>query len=137
MEPELTDLGHEILRHLGPRSQRWLAEQSGINQGTISRLMRGKHEPTPSTLDALGRALNVDPLHLMRLAGLPLPTAHLNRDARVEYTAQRLNDLIQDLPAELQDAMIDAVSGVVQGFSAFVSDRTHLIGEQDSLDGIE
>jgi transcriptional regulator with XRE-family HTH domain len=88
-------VGREIDKHL--KRLKWtirrLSEASGVPHPTISRLMRGVHVPTPETLDAIGRALGVDPVHLMRLAGIPLPVPVRDRDATIEYIALRLSEI--------------------------------------------
>ena len=100
-------LGQEIHKHLKRLKwkQRDLANQAGVSQGNISKIMRGEHRASPDTLDAIGRALGVDSTHLMRLAGIPLPKERAKRHPKVEYIAQRL----QDLPPNIQEDVYDAL----------------------------
>ncbi|MGB0385522.1 MAG: helix-turn-helix domain-containing protein [Ardenticatenaceae bacterium] len=105
----MNDLGQEINELLGSRSQLWLAEQAGIRQASVSRIIHGKQRPTPSTLEAIAQVLGVDPLHLMRLAGVPLPPATNDRDPSVEYIAQRLDKF----PEATRKKAIHAVSSVL------------------------
>lgn len=100
----LRKLGREIDRLLNGRSQRWLEEQSGITQATVSRLIHGKHRPSPETLEALARPLGVAPVYLFRLAGLSIPAGQYDPEAA--YIAQRLTAL----PLELRKEAIDALS---------------------------
>jgi transcriptional regulator with XRE-family HTH domain len=99
----LTELGHTIRRGLAGRSQVWLSQQSGVDQSTISRILNGKVVPTPETLESLGKALGLDPAHLMRLAGLPIPTGEYDPEAA--YIAQRLTEL----PPGLREQAVDAL----------------------------
>lgn len=114
MANELSSLAKEIQKHLERLSwsQRTLAHDAGVGHATISRLIRGTHNPSPETLDAIAKALGVDTLHLMRLAGLPLPPSKVERDPSVEYIAQRLDAL----PAEMRERAVDVVGGIVDAF---------------------
>lgn len=103
----LSPLGKELQKHLKRLgwSQRTLASYANITHGTISKLIRGQTKPTPETLNAIGRALGVDPTHLMRLAGIPLPTSKTKRHPSVEYIAQRLDEL----PPDIQERAVEAL----------------------------
>ena len=81
---------------MGERSQTWLAEEAGIGQATVSRMLRGIYTPSPKTLQAVSQALGLDNVYLMRLSGLPLPEEGQQRDPSVEYLADRLNELPSD-----------------------------------------
>lgn len=111
---ELTLVGLEIDKQ--QKRLKWtlrrLSEESGVPHPTISRLKYGVHTPTPETLSAIGNSLGVDPTHLMRLAGIPIPAPQKDRHPTAEYISQRLDQL----PAWLQEHAIDAVAGVVDQF---------------------
>ena len=110
-------LGQEIYKHLKRLrlSQRELAAKAMISQGNISKLMRDEHRPNADTLVAIAQVLNVDPLHLMRIAGLPLPKP--TRNPSVEYVAQRLDELpdaVQGVVISGINAQLDVVAKVYQ-----------------------
>lgn len=46
---------------LGNRSNYWLAQHSGLSQATISRIMSEKMTPALESVDAIAKALGVDP----------------------------------------------------------------------------
>ena len=114
-------LGNEIEKHLKRLgwSQRRLARESGIGSSTISKLMRDEHRGTPETIDAIAKALGVDSLHLMNLAGMPVPTE--NGDPRIDYIAQQLGQL----PMPIRELAIDAVRGQIKAFYSLID---HLAG---------
>lgn len=103
-------LAQEIKRLLGNRSQQWLAEHAGVAQSTISRLLRGLHEPEPKTLERIANVLGVDPRAFLELAGLPV--SRPARDPQVEYLAQRL----EDLPPGVRGYAIDLVRDAIDTF---------------------
>lgn len=105
-------LRREIRKLLDGRSQEWLARRSHVGQSTISRLMHGKHQPEPETLIAIAGALDVDPIYLMRLAGIPLPPPATERHETVEYIARRLDEL----PASVQEYAIAACATIADQF---------------------
>ncbi len=115
----MTPLGKEIRKHLERAgwSQRTLAINAEITHSAISKIIRGKTKPTPETVDAIGRALNVDPTHLMRLAGIPLPAEKIKRDPSVEFIAQRLDELpkkVRKQAVAAVGAQIDAIDAIYQ-----------------------
>ncbi|MGB0385813.1 MAG: helix-turn-helix domain-containing protein [Ardenticatenaceae bacterium] len=95
---------------LNGRSQTWLASESGVGQSTISRLIRGKAKPNPKTLEALAKALGANPLHFMKLAGLPVTSDQL--DPEIAYIARRLGSL----PSHLQESAISALGAQIDAF---------------------
>lgn len=101
----MNQLGNEIIKVLDGRSQYWLARESGVGQSTISRLVRGKGKPTPETLEALARALGIDPSVFMELAGIPQRLISNDVDPSVAYIARRMSDL----PEIYRELAIDAV----------------------------
>jgi transcriptional regulator with XRE-family HTH domain len=80
----------ERLENLG-WSQNELARRAGIDSGTVSRLIRGVHEPTMGTLESIAKALDLNPVQLFRLAGIPIPVGQY--DDETAYIAQRLAEL--------------------------------------------
>ncbi|MDP2345639.1 MAG: helix-turn-helix transcriptional regulator [Deltaproteobacteria bacterium] len=48
-----------------PRTQKWLADASGVSAPTISRLIQGTRSPDTSTIEALAPVLGVDPEQLV------------------------------------------------------------------------
>ena len=77
--------------------------------------MRGVHRPTPETLTVLGEELGLNPFHLMRLAGIPLPEDKDKRDPTVEHIAQRLERLspkVKSLIISSIDSQISAIEAV-------------------------
>lgn len=51
---------------LPPRTQAWLAEESGIPASTISRLLRGERQPTPTVVESLAPVLGLEPALLVK-----------------------------------------------------------------------
>lgn len=111
MDNYLTPLGKEIQQNLTRLnwSQRELASRSNVARSAISRLMRGKAKPTPETIDAIAKTLNLEPLHLMRLAGIPLPPKNENLDSAALHIAQR----ITFLPLPLRKHAINATESLL------------------------
>ena len=83
MDNYLTPLGKEIQQNLTwlNWSQRELALRSNVARSAISRLMRGKAKPTPETIDAIAKTLNLEPLHLLR-PPCPLPPKNASKYKR-------------------------------------------------------
>lgn len=70
-------------------SQRQLAERSGINHSTISRLVRGQRAPTLDTATKLAHVLGADggaesPTHSMVQARVPFPAARVEHVLRTD-----------------------------------------------------
>jgi transcriptional regulator with XRE-family HTH domain len=104
---ELTNFGTELQKYLERRgwSRRRLAEEARIDVSTVSRMMRGLQKPTHKTIESIADALEVDPFHLKRIAGLRVPKPRRERNPEVEYLAQRLDEL----PPEIQEQALDAL----------------------------
>jgi transcriptional regulator with XRE-family HTH domain len=77
-------------------SQRQLAQQSGVDHSTISRLIRGDRTPSLGTATKLARGLReiVDEADTPHYFGL-MASATLNPNARVEY-ALRADDYLSE-----------------------------------------
>jgi transcriptional regulator with XRE-family HTH domain len=111
----LMKLKHFTVRSLAEETTRLANTDSriaAVSPATVGRLMRGQHKPEPATLDAVARALGIDPVRLMRLAGLPLPAPALERHPTAEYISQQ----IDELPPYYREIAIEAVAGVVDSF---------------------
>ncbi len=54
-----------VLLQLGENSQRWLAEESGIQQGSLSSALSEAGNPTIKTIEAVSKALDVPAGHLL------------------------------------------------------------------------
>lgn len=67
---EVVPFGDRLLRLLEalqpPRSQKWLAEQSGLSAPTISRYIQGVRNPDVASLESLAPVLGVKPDELVR-----------------------------------------------------------------------
>jgi transcriptional regulator with XRE-family HTH domain len=61
----------------GYKSQRQLAEASGISNGTIARIENGTQKPTADTLKVLAKFLDTDYVDLLLKAGY-LPESYIN-----------------------------------------------------------
>lgn len=121
-------LGNEINSHLSRLkwSQRRLARESGITSGTISKIMRDEHRASPDTIDAIARALGIDSLYLMNLAGIPVP--HENVDPSIEYIAQQL----ASLPKEVREIATDSVRKQIHAFHILVKGNRVVRQEEPS-----
>ncbi len=97
------ELGKEVKKYLGTRRQSWLAKEAGVTQSTVSRIIRGLHTPEPDTIKVIARALNVDVLHLLRLAGVPVPKDQSRYAPNVDNLANRINQL----PFSLRKRVVD------------------------------
>lgn len=115
-----TQLGREIYHHLQRMewSQRELARRTGISSSNISKMVRGKHRPTPETLEIIGNALGVDHVHLMRLSGIPLPKDKEERDPAIEHIAQRL----ESLPPQAQGPALHFIGSQIDALEAMYSE---------------
>ena len=78
-------------------SQRQLAQQSGVDHSTISRLVRGDRMPSLGTATKLARALRElgDDADAHRYLGVASPSATTNPTARVEY-ALRADEVLSE-----------------------------------------
>lgn len=123
MEP--MDLGQVIKQSLGGRSQVWLSQQSGVDQSTISRIINGRVDPTPETLEALGRVLGIDPAYLMRLAGFPVNEGQYDPEAA--YIAQRLTEL----PPGTRKQAVDALGAQLDTIYKVAGIPSHKARERD------
>ncbi len=136
-----TKLGREINDYLEKMrwSQRELARRTNISSSNISKLMRGKHTPTPETLTIIGNALGIDPMHLMRLADI-LPSSDKNgRDPAIEYLAQRLERmplLARSPTIEFISTQIDAIEAVYSEVNS-LSKGKHFDAALDAVSGGE
>lgn len=109
MITEENKLGNEIKRLLDMRgwSQRTLASNANIGQSTVSKIIRGETGTTPTTINAIANALEVSPMRLMQIAGIPLPVIKQEeRTSSVEYLARRLDAL----PIPLQKKAFDIIN---------------------------
>lgn len=93
-------------------TNRSLAAVAGISEGAIRNILRfgidaSAKDPDPHTLTKLAQALDVEPLHLFRLAGYipPEPDA---RSIRAEYVAE----IFDRLSSEKQDAVLAVVEAM-------------------------
>ncbi|MEK5171791.1 LexA family transcriptional regulator [Heyndrickxia sp. FSL W8-0496] len=68
-EESFGDFFRRLRRSKGFKSQKSLAELSGVSQTTISRIEDGSQNPTPETLKLLAKVLKVSNFDLMALAG--------------------------------------------------------------------
>jgi DNA-binding Xre family transcriptional regulator len=66
-------------RLLGDISQTEFAARTGINQGTVSRLLSGRHTPTVETMERIAYTLGVKPTIF------------------AEYRAQKIGQVVQDV----------------------------------------
>lgn len=98
-------------------SGRTLAMYAGVSHSTIARAIRGTHVPSPENLAKIAIALEVSPLHLLRLAGHldALPASEF--DPSASYIAQRLSKL----PKTVRESAIETVGAVVDNIYTIVS----------------
>jgi transcriptional regulator with XRE-family HTH domain len=106
---ELEALGQRLQTLRGAQSQREVAERSGLDISTISRLERGKIDPSYRTLDKLRRALNA------------------SWDALVTEEADRIHS---DVLVQLRDGTMLALQ--MRVFTSGI-DRTMAAREADEL----
>lgn len=93
-----TRLGDYILDRMAARGmtqQQDLANAAGLSQPAVSRLIYTQTKPRPDTLNAVARALRVDPNELMRFA-YDLSAEPTPDPVALHPTAQRLNDFLGD-----------------------------------------
>lgn len=121
-------LGIEIKKQLGQLgwSQNRLADESGITQSAISKIMREKNRPTPDTISAIAKVLGLDPLYLMNLAGIPVPSEET--DPSIEYIAQQL----ARLPQEVREIATDTVRKQIHAFHILVNGNRVVRQEEPS-----
>lgn len=57
---------------LGSRSQRAVAMQSGLHQGTLSKLVHGKDTPSIDMMERIAKSLNIRPTYFMEYRAMKL-----------------------------------------------------------------
>jgi transcriptional regulator with XRE-family HTH domain len=124
---ELTEFGREVKRLLKNRPQEWLARQAGVGQSTISRLLHGKNVPETKTIEKIAEVLEVDPRHLLALAGVPVVAPQRHQTA--EYIAQQLHDL----PPYLQEHAFEIIGATVETFRKINQGETANGGEPSRI----
>lgn len=87
-------------------SQKDLARESGTNVDTISGIETGQHEPRPSTLRKLAKALDIE---VRELFEEPVPLAEAPREAGLPAKEESIFDLAHD--AVLRQHRADAQAG--------------------------
>jgi transcriptional regulator with XRE-family HTH domain len=119
MKSKYVPLGNEIQKYLDRLSwsQRKLARESDIGSSTISKIMRGEHRGTPDTITAIAKVLGLDPLFLMKTAGIPIPLEISN--PAIDYIAQQL----EKLPEPARGLAIKTVRGQVDAFHSLTNQR--------------
>jgi transcriptional regulator with XRE-family HTH domain len=100
-----------MLQH--DHTNRSLAATAGVSESAIRNLLKvgeekGAKDPDARTLSLVAKALDVDALHLFRLAGYipPEPSAH---SIRADYLAE----MFDVLPAEKQDAVLGVLEAMI------------------------
>jgi len=82
---------------------------AGVSHSTVARAVSGTHVPGLTNLAKIAIALEVTPLHLLRLAGhIDTPPAEEFHPSAT-YIAQRLSKL----PREIRESAIETVGAVV------------------------
>lgn len=76
---------------LGDRSQRAFATRVGFNQATVSRLLAGKSQPSPQTIERIAKALGVRPTFF------------------AEYRALKLGEIVTDVLLANPDLSADSL----------------------------
>lgn len=126
----LTELGKLIQQHLDRLdwSRNELGRRAGLDSGTVSRLMRGVTLPTHESVEKVADALRLDHSYLKQVAGLPAAPPPAERDERVEYIAQQL----QALPEDMREDAIDALGGQLASYYRIMEraqERERLVAE--------
>lgn len=80
---------------LGDRSQRAFAGRVGFNQATVSRLLAGKTQPSPQTMERVAKALGVRPTYF------------------AEYRALKLGEVVTDVLLAHPDLSADSLRRLV------------------------
>lgn len=124
----LTPLGSEIQGHLDrkgwSRSELARRTKAKLNVSTISRVMRGLLPATHENVEQIADALGVDGERLKRLAGLRVVTPPGDRDATVEYIAQKLTDL----PPAARERAVDALGAQLDAIT-YLTEREAILAE--------
>lgn len=71
-------VGAAIYAELGTRSQKWLADQTGIDPSIISKMVNGKQLPTLDQVDDIARALGTSRRWLLGRAGYVEPKGDID-----------------------------------------------------------
>lgn len=115
--------GERVAAELKRRKQtaRWLAKQSGLDEGSISRLIKGTRSPQGESLQKIAGALGVTTQYLLTGSDDPEPPAPEVRSTAVVYE--------DDYPSRA--AVIALLRGKVdpQVFDALVTIRFELDGD--------
>lgn len=98
-------------------SGRTLALYAELSQTAIARALKGKTVPDPESLRKIAVALEVEELHLLRLAGHVESPASEDLDPAAAYIARR----ITQLPPAVRERAIDAVGSVLDTITELVA----------------
>ena len=116
-------------------TQTKLAEASGVSEGSISNMLRGKSIPETYTIERIADALGVPRqkiLGLLAEEGRP-DAVEPPIDPGALYIAKQLSRL----PSDLKEPAIDAVSGVVDGFRTIAERRgDYAVAIGDATEGL-
>lgn len=74
-------VGDAIRRELGLRRQRWLAEQTGLDPATISKIIKGQQAANLDQIDLLARAFGTTRRYLLAKAGYVEPGQGIDLDS--------------------------------------------------------
>lgn len=117
---DYNELVRVIKLAMGENTGSWLAEKSGVSQPTISRLLNGVGSSSARNIKAVARALRLNPNELLVLAGIA--DDEEDDDTTLDPSARYIARRLTRLPISVREAAIDAVSGVVDGFSQVAED---------------
>ena len=102
-------------------TQTKLAEVSGVSEGSISNMLRGKSIPETYTIERIADALGVPRQKILGLL------AEEGRgevgQAEIDPSALYIARQLTGLPPDLKEPAIDAVSGVVDSFRSIAEQR--------------
>lgn len=111
-QEDLKALGRVIRAYLGEKPQAWLAEQAGVGQSTISRIIAGRQRPTLETVLGISQALGVPEAELKRLAGYKDPRVPDPMDPGLLMAARQLSQGMAPFPDEARAKVRQALASL-------------------------
>lgn len=100
MSKTLDILCENMAKLLNGRSNYWLAEESGLNQGTLSRIRSKTLNPSIESIEAIAKALRVTPAELLTSGVKPAIPA----------------DILEALENQ-SPVVYDAIRGMIKAFA--------------------
>ena len=110
------------------RKQEWVAEQAGINKGTLSRIISGHRDPSIKTLDKISKALGVPLVNFLIACG------YLKESDEEQLVSESKAEYSLGIPPELT-SLIQAIKDNPEKASAVAALIEKMLKEQMDCPG--